>query len=170
MPAVEVISKDVGKNRVNLLYPVRGVMESGANVSVGSDWVVTPCDPWVILETLVTRKAPGVTTGPDINAAAHSISLEDAVHLYTMGSAYGQHRENEIGSIEPGKYADFIVTNQNIFEVPIHKVHETKVLSTVLGGKDVFISEEVQKIIDIGGISGDYESSFAFSSSSHRSL
>lgn len=166
MPAIEIIRKDIGPKRVDLLFPVREIIDTGAHVSVGADWVVTPCNPFIAMETIVTRRAPGATTGSALNAA-HAITLEEAVHLYTMGSAYGQQRENEIGSIEVGKYADFVVTDQNIFDVPIHKVHETKVLSTVLGGKDVFISEDVQKIIDLGDISGDYENNPSFSSTSH---
>ncbi|MCG8687429.1 MAG: amidohydrolase [Desulfobacterales bacterium] len=169
MPAMRVIEKDIGKDRVqNLMYQIRRVMETGAHVSIGTDWAVTPADPWVAIETVVTRRAPGATSGPDLNAKDHAISLEDAIHLYTMGSAYGQHRENEIGSIEPGKYADFIVTDQNIFEVPIHKVHETKVLSTVLGGRDVYISKKVQEIIDMGDISGEYSNNPTFASTSRH--
>lgn len=165
MAAIKIIAQDIGKDRVNnLMYQVRRIMDTGAHVSVGTDWVVTPCNPWIAMETLVTRRPPGATSGPDLNAKDHGISLEDAVHLYTMGSAYAQHRENEIGSIETGKYADFIVTDQNIFEVPIHKVNETKVLSTVLGGKDVYVSKKVQKIIDMAQLSGDYENNPRFSS------
>ena len=166
MPAIRIIEQDIGKDRVqNLMYQIRGVMDTGAQVSIGTDWAVTSCDPWAAIETVVTRRAPGATSGPDLNAKDHAISLEDAIHLYTMGGAYGQHRENEIGSIEAGKFADFIVTNQNIFEVPIHKVHETKVLSTVLGGRDVYISKEVQNIINMAEISSDYTNKPSFSSS-----
>jgi predicted amidohydrolase YtcJ len=141
-------------------------MATGARCSIGTDWVVTPASPWIAMETVVSRRGPGLKSGPTLNAKDHAIGLEDAVHLYTMGSAYNQHRENEIGSIEVGKFADFIVTDQNIFEVPIQEVHKTKVLSTVLGGKDVYISSKVQNIIDAGGLSGDYEKNPKFSSSS----
>jgi len=168
-PATEIIAKDIGPERRDLLFPVRDVMETGARCSIGTDWVVTPIDPWIAIETIVTRRGPGIATGPTLNAKDHAISLEDAIFLYTMGSAYNQHRENEIGSIETGKFADFIVTDQNIFAVPVHTVHKTKVLSTVLGGKDVFVSEAVQKIIDMDDISGDYLHNPGFSSST-RSL
>ena len=164
--ATEVFASDIGQHRVDLMFPVRDVMATGARCSIGTDWVVTPASPWIAMETVVTRRGPGLKSGPTLNAKDHAIGLEDAVHLYTMGSAYNQHRENEIGSIEVGKFADFIVTDQNIFEVPIQEVHKTKVLSTVLGGKDVYISSKVQNIIDAGGLSGDYEKNPKFSSSS----
>ena len=155
MAAVDVIADDIGKERLNWLFRVREMIDSGAHVSIGTDWTVTPVDPWIAMETIVTRKSPGVTDGEAFNPKER-ITLEEALNLYTMGAAYGQYRENEIGSIERGKYADFIVTKQNIFEEPIHKLHKTKILSTVVGGKDVFISAEVQKIIDLGEICGRY--------------
>ena len=155
MPAVKVLREDIGEKRINQMYPIRATIDSGAHVSIGTDWVVTPVNPWRAMETVVTRRSPGVTSGPALNSA-HAITLEEAVYLYTMGSAYAQYRENEKGSIEPGKYADFIVVKQNIFEIPIHEVHKTEVLSTVVGGKDVYIHDSVQKIIDLGEISGEY--------------
>ena len=47
-------------------------------------------------------------------------------------------KEDETGTIETGKSADFIVINQNILEIPVEKIHETKVLQTVLQGKTVY--------------------------------
>lgn len=155
MPAIDVVGKDIGEARVNQMYPIRSVIDTGAHVSIGTDWTVTPVDPWRAIETVVTRRAPGATSGPALNSA-HAITLEEAIYLYTMGGAYAQYREDQKGSIESGKYADFIVVNQNIFEIPIHKVHETEVLSTVVGGKDVYIHDRVQEIIDLGEISGAF--------------
>jgi predicted amidohydrolase YtcJ len=154
-PAIEVMAPDLGEKRVNQLFPIRSVIDTGAHVSIGSDWPVTSPNPWPAIEAAVTRRAPGVTSGPAMNSA-QAITLEEAVYLYTMGGAYEQYRENETGSIETGKYADFIVVNQNIFDIPIQKVHETKVLSTVVGGKAAYVSSEVQKIIDLGEISGQF--------------
>ena len=50
-------------------------------------------------------------------------------------------KESETGTIEPGKSADFIVINQNILQVPVEKIHETKVLRTVLRGHTVYEAE-----------------------------
>lgn len=155
MPAIKVVGKDIGEERVNQMYPIRSVIDTGAHVSIGTDWVVTPVNPWRAMETVVTRRAPGATSGPALNSA-HAITLEEAIYLYTMGGAYAQYQEDQKGSIESGKYADFIVVNQNIFEIPIHKVHETEVLSTVVGGKDAYIHDSVQEIIDLGEISGAF--------------
>ena len=50
-------------------------------------------------------------------------------------------REDETGTIEPGKSADFIVINQNLLEIPPEKIHETKVLKTVLRGHTIYQAE-----------------------------
>lgn len=154
MPAIDVIANDIGQERINWLYPVRSMIDTGANVSIGTDWTVTPVDPWQAIETVVTRRAPGVTEGPSLNAEVHGITLEEAVYLYTMGNSYAQYREDQTGSIEIGKYADFIVVDQDIFEIPVHKVHETKVLSTVVGGKEVYNISQAGDVIDFYGLTG----------------
>jgi len=55
-----------------------------------------------------------------------------------MGNAYELYQEDSTGSIQLGKYADFIVLNQNLLDIPVRNIHETKVLKTVLAGEIVF--------------------------------
>ncbi|MDJ0917003.1 MAG: amidohydrolase [Woeseiaceae bacterium] len=149
-PAVDVITPDIGEERIGWLYPMRELLDSGAPLSVGSDWTVTQANPWTALETMVTRRAPGVTTGPALHAE-HAITLEEAVYLYTAGGAYSQQQEHEIGSIEKGKAADFIVVDRNIFDIPIHEVHETEVVRTFVGGREVYNQSQKHEVIDFYG-------------------
>ncbi|OAN11336.1 hypothetical protein A3K86_20515 [Photobacterium jeanii] len=165
MPAIRVVEQDIGAERVqNNMYPMKPIFESGAPCSIGTDWTVTPVNPWIAIETAVTRRGPGVTSGPSMNAEEHAVSLENAVWLYTQGGADSQKRADEIGSISQGKYADFVVIDQNIFDVPITDVHKTKVLSTVLGGSDVYLSSKVEEILELGMLTGDYENNMQFAS------
>ena len=157
MPAVRVAAKDIGEHRVNkYMYPIKPIVDSGASVSIGTDWAVTPVNPFIALETVVTRRGPGVTEGPSLNAEEYAIPLETAVWMYTQGGADSQKLGDKIGSIAAGKFADFVVLDQNIFEVPIHEVHKTKALSTVVGGQDVYLSSMVEEIIDLGELEGEY--------------
>ncbi len=157
MPAVRVAAKDIGEHRVNkYMYPIKPIVDSGASVSIGTDWAVTPVNPFIALETVVTRRGPGVTEGPSLNAEEYAIPLETAVWMYTQGGADSQKLGDKIGSIAAGKFADFVVLDQNIFEVPIHQVHKTKPLSTVVGGQDVYLSSMVEEIIDLGELEGEY--------------
>ena len=68
--------------------------------------------------------------------------------MYTMGGAYAQGREHTTGSIEPGKQADFIVIDQDIFAVPVHEVHRTRVLRTVVRGQTVYDQANAADVID----------------------
>jgi hypothetical protein len=69
------------------------------------------------------------------------IDIHDAIQVFTRNGAMAMEKEDVTGTIEPGKSADFIVINQNILEVPVKKIHETKVLRTVLRGHTVYESD-----------------------------
>ena len=69
------------------------------------------------------------------------VDVETAIEIFTRNGTMAMEKENETGTIEPGKSADFIVINQNLLEIPEEKIHETKVLQTVLQGKTVYQSK-----------------------------
>ena len=66
--------------------------------------------------------------------------MEKAVELYTLGSAYASFEEDIKGSIEKGKLADIVVLSQDLFEIPVDKIMDTKVVYTILGGKIIYSS------------------------------
>ncbi len=165
MAAIRIVEQDIGTHRVHkYMYPMKPIVDSGASVSIGTDWTVTPVNPWFAIETAVTRRGVGLKEGPTMNAEEHAVPLETAVWMYTQANADSQQRGEETGSITAGKYADFAVIDQNIFDVPITDVHKTKVLSTVLGGRDVYLSSRVEDILELGNLTGDYENNMTFSS------
>jgi len=134
----EMIREELGERRLNWAFPFNSIKQQGVHISVGSDWPVAASpNPFLELETMITRQKPGggSTTLPDEN---ERISLKDAIEVFTMGGAYAQNRDHLIGSIESGKLADFIVVDQNLFSISPQKIHKTKVLKTVVGGKTVF--------------------------------
>lgn len=65
------------------------------------------------------------------------INLKQAIEGYTMGAAYINFLDDKTGSIEVGKYADMIVVDRNLFEIPTAEISEAKVLLTLLEGKAV---------------------------------
>ena len=106
------IAAAVGPERMKRLWPVRDVVESGANVVIGSDWPVVPSvNPWLAFETLVTRQVPGAT-GEPINAGQR-ISREQALALLTRNGAAQMGRLDRGGTLEPGKFADLIILDRN---------------------------------------------------------
>jgi len=136
-PAIETIRADVGDERLNWLFPIRPLLDRGIHLSAGSDLTVSPINPWKPMEGMITRQLPG-GVGTPVNAKDMAITIEQAIYIYTMGGAYSEQKENEIGSITPGKFADFIVLDQNLLEIKPTEIHKTTVLSTFLGGRQVY--------------------------------
>jgi hypothetical protein len=119
------------------MTPIRSMTAAGAVVTYGSDWDNVPePNPWLGLEGMVTR---GYGGHPEYGywPERERIDVETAIQIFTRNGAVAMEREGETGSIEPGKSADFIVINQNLLEISPLKIHQTKVLKTVLKGHTV---------------------------------
>lgn len=108
------------------LVPVRTIYDTGAVVTLSSDWDVTPLNPFNGIERSLMRDEQSL---PDVDAA---------VRAYTINAAYLMRQEDRVGSIEVGKLADLIVVNQNIFTVPTEQISETTVLLTLLEGEEIY--------------------------------
>jgi len=137
-PLVDVMAKTVGEERAMHFWPTRSLVEAGALVTFGSDWpsVVPDPNPWPGLEALVTRRDPYTDSGPPL-WPEQAVDLPAAVRIFTRNGARAARLDPGAGVLAPGMAADFIVLDRNIFEVPIADVSRTKVLATVVGGRDV---------------------------------
>jgi predicted amidohydrolase YtcJ len=137
-PAIRQWTKWIGRDRFDLTFtPLKTIIDAGAVVSYGSDWDNIPePDPWFALEGMITRQYPGKPEYGQLNPDER-VDVETAIQIFTRNGAMALEKEDETGTIEPGKSADFIVINQNILEIPVEKIHKTKVLRTVLQGKTV---------------------------------
>ncbi|WP_223806521.1 MULTISPECIES: amidohydrolase [unclassified Novosphingobium] len=134
------IAAAVGPERMKRLWPARDVIESGANVVTGSDWPVVPSvNPWLALETLVTRQVPGATGAP-INEGQR-ITREQALALMTRNAAAEMGRLDRGGTIEVGKLADVIIVDRNPLTAPVGTIHQARVIRTYIAGELVWSSE-----------------------------
>lgn len=132
----------VGPERFRRIYPARGLLNGGALLAYGSDAPVDALDYWFAMEVAVTRTGEeGGEYAGSLNAAEYAITLEQAIEAFTINSAYQLNQEHVTGSLEAGKFADLIVLDRNLFEVPIDEVSETKVIMTMVGGKVVYSTE-----------------------------
>lgn len=118
---VQGIEGFIAPDRMNNMYPTKGIIDGGAVVAQGSDWPVTDLVPWAAIEQMVTREgqvnpAKAVYPGP-LNPGA-AITLEQALKVSTIGVAYQLHRESDLGSIEVGKLADLIVIDSDPYNPP----------------------------------------------------
>jgi len=124
----------IGLERARWMYPIGSVHEAGGLLAFGSDWPVSTPNPFVQIETAITRQSPlGEPTEP--LSPAERIDLETALAAFTINGAFVNHQEDQTGSIEVGKLADLIVIDRNLFEIAPEEISETSVLVTLLGGQ-----------------------------------
>ena len=136
MAAVDIRAA-VGDERMKRWLPIREAVDTGALVVAGSDWSVVPSvNPWLAIETMVTRQMPGGSE--ETLGEQESISIDDAFRILTENGAKLMGHRDKVGSIEVGMLADLIVTQDNPFNSPITQVHSTKVTMTFIDGEKVF--------------------------------
>jgi predicted amidohydrolase YtcJ len=136
-PINDDITKAVGEARIARVWPIKDGFAAGALVIAGSDWAVVPNpDPWLGIETAVTRRNPG--GGARSFGEGQAITVEQAVRMFTINGATRLGIAGETGSIETGKRADFIVIDKNPFRIPVTDIHRIKVQQTYIDGQVVY--------------------------------
>ncbi len=114
--------------RAYKMLPMRQLYESGARVTLSSDWDVNPLSPLGIMQNALSL---GERSLPNLAAA---------VKAYTLDAAYTLRQEQSTGSLEVGKQADLLVLDKNIFDLPSKQIGKAKVLWTLLGGEEIYRS------------------------------
>ncbi|MEN1968763.1 amidohydrolase [Lentibacillus sp. N15] len=127
----------LGKEREPFTWPINTLKQRGARMAFGTDFPVVGLDPMMEIYRAVTRV---FNDGNPIGGwnPAEKVTLAEALHDYTNGSAYGGFREHELGTLEKGKLADVIVLDRNLFDVPVEEIKDTKVKLTVMDGEIVY--------------------------------
>jgi predicted amidohydrolase YtcJ len=134
--------KRIGHERSKGAYAWRRILDAGGKIAFGTDWPVEPLDPMRGLYSAITRKniESGKPTGgwfPD-----QQITIEEAIYCYTMGSAYAEFKEQNKGSITPGKLADIIILSDNILKADPQNILKTQVDMTIFDGKIIYQRKE----------------------------
>jgi len=138
----------VGPARADMQYPMRRFFDSGTIVASASDYPVTrPPNPLDAIEMGVTRTVPAGAAGyidPDFRrplVPAERVSVAKMIESFTINGAYAAFLEDEIGSIEVGKKADFIVLDQDILQIAPRDIHTASVILTYFEGREVYRSK-----------------------------
>lgn len=134
---LSIVNQSVGEDLAQTSYAFKTMLNKGIHVALGTDCPVESMDPFPNLYCAMTRQeiSGQTTSGWNIKEA---LTLEEAVYHYTMGSAYASFEESVKGSLSVGKYADFIVLDQDIFNIQPQDLLKTKVLQTFVGGQCVY--------------------------------
>uniref|UniRef100_A0A0W0F778 Amidohydrolase 3 domain-containing protein n=1 Tax=Moniliophthora roreri TaxID=221103 RepID=A0A0W0F778_MONRR len=130
----------LGPERVRNLYAFRSIISSGARITLGTDFPVEDINPFKTFFAAITRTTPDGHSphGDGGWFPEQCLTREETLRGMTIDPAYASFTESTLGSIEPGKLADFVVLSQDIMTVPVQEITKTKVLATVIDGKVVY--------------------------------
>ena len=123
-----------GDERLEWMFAQKSFMEYGVVSTGATDYPPGPYEPLLGIQSCVTRTDSNGT----LWGANQKITVQDALRIYTLNGAYASFEESEKGSIEPGKLADFVVLEEDIYTVDPFSIKDIKVLKTVVGGKTTY--------------------------------
>ena len=127
----------VGPQRIRGAYAWRSLLNTGVVIPNGTDFPVEEVNPLLTFHAAITREDPtGWPTGgwyPE-----QKMTREEALRSMTIWPAYAGFQESVLGSLKPGKYADFVVLDRDIMRVPDTEILGTRVVSTWIGGTRVY--------------------------------
>jgi predicted amidohydrolase YtcJ len=121
-------------DRALIMPPLRAIQDSGIMWGLGTDaFEVNQFRPFQTLYWAVTGKMVG---GMVVNTS--TVTREEALRAHTRNNAYLFFRENDIGSIQPGRLADLVVIDRDYLTVPVDQIKDIKSVLTIVGGRVVF--------------------------------
>ena len=125
-----------GEEKAQLLDRCRSCEQAGVGFTIHSDFMVTDPDPLHMIEMAVTRKT---WKEPDyVLAPQERISVETAIRAVTSEAAWQLYSEHEVGSLEPGKLADFVILDEDPRTVEVDRIKDIRVLETWMDGSRVY--------------------------------
>ena len=127
----------IGTERIKGAYAWRKILDTGAIIANGSDFPVELANPMHGLYASVTRRSRAGLPEQGWHAE-EALTREESLHSFTWAAAYAAHQEDRLGSLEPGKWADFIVVDRDYFEIPESEIDDIEVLQTWVGGDLVY--------------------------------
>ena len=135
----EINAAQIGTDRAHKASSMRTLLETGVTTTMHSD---TPIGPPVPLEWVWIAVNRAGQSG-EILAPSERVTIHDALKMITIDAAYELGVDNMIGSIESGKFADFVILEQDPYIVPSEKIRDILIWGTVVGGK-IYPASEIK--------------------------
>jgi predicted amidohydrolase YtcJ len=130
----------VGPARIRGAYAWRRLLDAGARLALGSDFPAESVDPLHGIYAAVTRQDPSGSP-PGGWFGDQALTREEALRGFTLDAAYAGFMEDEVGSLEPGKRADFVILTRDIMTIPAAEILGARVAATYLDGELVYSAE-----------------------------
>lgn len=127
----------LGKTRLKGAYAWLTFLKQGSRLAFGSDFPVELANPFYGLHAAVTRQDRN-NQPKEGWIAEEGVSIQQAFKAFTWDAAFASHQEQILGGLNAGKWADFILVDQDIFSVPEQQLWKTQVLETWIAGKQVY--------------------------------
>ncbi|MCF6194967.1 MAG: amidohydrolase family protein, partial [Kangiellaceae bacterium] len=133
----------VSDDQFQRYFRFNSLNKAGVKMAFGSDYPATGAgvlgmSPIFNMEIGHTRQAAGKADAPIQPNINERLEMQTLIKAYTIDGAYQLHMEDQIGSIKVGKQADFVILNENLFEVESYSIHKVKVVETILAGKTIY--------------------------------
>jgi len=129
--------KRIGPERSRGAYAFRSLLDTGAVLAFGSDWTVAPLNPMEGIKAAVTRQTLD-GKHPDGWIPEQKLTMDEAVRAFTIGSAYAEFAEKAKGTISPGKLADLVMLDRDLYQIPPAEIDKARVVLTVMDGRIVW--------------------------------
>lgn len=127
----------LGEERANKTFSFKRLLESAGVIAIGSDCPVVDNNPFHEINRGITRLHDDMLPEGGWNPT-EKLTLPELLKGYTSGSAYGVSREEELGTLEPGKFADIVVIDRNLFAIDPMEIREASAYTTIMDGKIVY--------------------------------
>jgi hypothetical protein len=129
--------KRIGPERSKATYAFRSLLNAGAVLAFGSDWTVAPLNPLEGIKAAVTRQT---LDGKHPNGwnPEQKLTVDEAVRAFTVGSAYAEFAEKVKGTLAPGKLADLVMLDRDIYQTNPAEIDKARVVLTIMGGEVVW--------------------------------
>ncbi len=130
---IKIVKKKLPEIIVKRTHNYKALMNLGVIVNFGTDFPIVEINPFHNIELAVTRSASGETFLPE-----YKIDVHNSVKAYTINNAYASFNEQKSGPVESGKFADFIVMEDNLFKMQESEISNARVHSTYFNGEEVY--------------------------------
>ncbi|MFV3308125.1 amidohydrolase [Pseudomonas sp. NY15181] len=131
--SVDLLKPYVSAATFKTMYPAHSLLKNGATIAGASDWPITTPDPWKAIYQALERVGPkGVLN------AGEEVDRMTMFQAYTLNAARTIRLEDSIGSLKPGKQADLILLDRDVFKVKPEALRDTQVLKTWFAGREIY--------------------------------